>query len=195
MPTVQFQRQTIQEGRIPLHFAALQDNVDMGKLLISAGSNINAVDLHGNTPLHNSCYHNSPKFTTLLISKGALLDLQSKNRDTPLDYATEAGHLEIVKSLINAGAKVNLAGENNWTPLHNAASITRKVAIEIVTLLLKAGANPAAKSGDGQYPCDVAENATVKALLVEAKSQAHIHESLLMEPGILSSRDSVSLKT
>lgn len=164
----------------------------MGKLLLTAGSEINAVDLQGNTPLHNSCYHNSPKFTALLISKGAFTDARSRNLDTPLDYATESGHLEIVKLLIDAGADVNLTGENGWSPLHNAASISRKVAIDVVKVLLDAGANPAAKSGDGQYPCDVAVNANVKTMLLEAKAQAHITETLLKEPGIISTKDSVS---
>jgi ankyrin repeat protein len=181
-----------QEGRIPLHYAALQDNVDMGKLLLAAGSDINAVDLQGNSPLHNSCYHNSIKFTALLIGAGAHLDVRSRNLETPLDYASEAGHLEIVKLLVDAKANVNLSGENNWTPLHNAACISRKIAIDVVKVLLDAGANPAALSGNGQYPCDVAVNPNVKALLVEAKAHVHITESLLKEPGILSSKDSVS---
>lgn len=167
----------------------------MGKLLLSAGSDINAVDSHGNTPLHNSCYHNSPSFTALLISKGAFLDARSKNLDTPLDYATESGHLEIVKLLINAGVDVNLTGENGWSPLHNAASISRKIAVDVVKILLDAGANPAARSGDGQYPYQVAVNANVKTMLLEAKAQAHITESLLKEPGIVSTKDSVSSST
>ena len=167
----------------------------MGKLLLIAGSDINAVDSHGNTPLHNSCYHNSPSFTALLISKGAFLDARSKNLDTSLDYATESGHLEIVKLLINAGADVNLTGENGWSPLHNAASISRKIAIDVVKILLDAGANPSARSGDGQYPYQVAVNANVKTMLLEAKAQAHITETLLKEPGIISTRDSVSIAT
>lgn len=164
----------------------------MGKLLLAAGSDINAVDLQGNSPLHNSCYHNSIKFTALLISAGANLDVRSRNLETPLDYASEAGHLEIVKLLVDNKANVNLRGENDWTPLHNAACISRKIAIDVVKVLLDAGANPAAMSGNGQYPCDVAVNPNVKALLVEAKAHVHITESLLKEPGILSSKDSVS---
>lgn len=164
----------------------------MGVLLIKAGSDINAKDAHGNTPLHNSCYHNCPEFTKLLLMRGADVNIRSKNLDTALDYACESGHIEIVKLLIEANADVNSCGENNWSPLHNAAGIPRKIAIDVVKLLLKAGANAMTKSGNGQYPCDVAENSTVKSLLVEAKLQAFALDAILNQPEIIAHQDSVS---
>ena len=178
-----------------MHHAALNDDLEMGRALIEAGSDVHSVDGHGNTPLHNSCYHNCPKFAALLISKGAEVNIHSKNLDSPLDYACEAGHLEIIKLLIEAGADVNFCGENNWSPLHNAACISRKIAIEIVRLLLASGANATAKSGNGQYASDVAENATVKAILLEAMSHANAVQSILSEPEKLTKTDSVSLLT
>jgi ankyrin repeat protein len=165
----------------------------MGQYLLSAGSDINSKDAQGNTSLHNSCYHNSANFTSLLLRNGAGVNLRSKNLDTPLDYACEAGHIEIVKLLINSGADVNLCGENDWSPLHNAAGISRRIAVDVVKLLLKAGANAAAISKNGQYPCDVAEIPIVKELLIEAKVQALMNKSILSEPEKTFSIDSVSV--
>ena len=164
----------------------------MGKSLLEAGSDVNALDAQGNTPLHNCCYHNSPKKPALLIGKGAKVNIRSKNLDTALDYACEAGHIDIVRMLIDAGADVNLYGENNWSPLHNAAGISRKMAIDVVKILLAAGANAAAKSDNGQYPCDAATNADVKVLLTEAKVEALALHEIVNQPEMITSRDSVS---
>jgi ankyrin repeat protein len=91
--------------------------------------------------------------------------------DTPLDYAIEGGHLEIIRLLIKSGADVNLCGEDDWSPLHNSAEMSKNVAIDVIKLLLDAGANPAAKSKFGQYPCDAAQDFEVKALLLTANAE------------------------
>jgi serine/threonine-protein phosphatase 6 regulatory ankyrin repeat subunit A/serine/threonine-protein phosphatase 6 regulatory ankyrin repeat subunit B len=67
-----------ENGRSSLHHAVLQDNIELGKLLLSRGSPIDAKDEHGNTSLHYSCYHNSIVFTSLLISHGANINRVSE---------------------------------------------------------------------------------------------------------------------
>jgi ankyrin repeat protein len=159
-------------GRSSLHLAVLQDNIELGKLLLLKGLPIDAKDEHGNTSLHYSCYHNSIAFTSLLISHGANIDRVSERGDTPLDYAIEGGHLEIIKLLIKFGSDVNLCDGNDWSPLHNSAEMSGKVAIDIIKLLLDSGANPNRKSKCGQYPYDAAQDTHVKALLFTAKTEA-----------------------
>lgn len=43
-------------GLTPLHFAAQQNRVDIARLLIASGADVNALDMHGNSPLWKSMF-------------------------------------------------------------------------------------------------------------------------------------------
>lgn len=108
---------------------------------------------------------NALQIANLLINVGVTIDAQDFYGDTALMKAAHYGNVEIVRSLLNAGADPNIQGQygglisstlmragihheymrgkreftKNWTALMRAAYIGN---IEIVKLLLDAGANP-----------------------------------------------------
>ena len=176
-------------GRLQLH---LIDDPKEAEALLDAGCEINHKDDQGLSPLHNAVYHKNGKLVELLLKRGANPNVQSKILESPLDFAVDCQHVAIVKMLLVEGkADPNTKGESGWTPLHGAASQSRNTAIEIIQLLLHAGASAAAQTDSGQYPDDVAELPAVKTLLGEAKKQAMANEELARNPQSVHATDNL----
>lgn len=72
-----------------------------------------------------------------------------RKRDAASKWARMGG----VKLLIGAGANVNARANDGSTALHKAATIGK---IEIIRLLLQAGADPSVNDKKGRSPADVA---------------------------------------
>lgn len=93
--------------------------------------------------------------------------------------AALTGNMEKAKRLLNDGLGVNdgivltdkSAGPDAYletTALHMAATMSR---IEVVQFLLANGADPLTRDGRGRIPLDVAENATIAAILKDAMAR------------------------
>jgi ankyrin repeat protein len=90
----------------------------------------------------------------VLIEAGAEVDARARNKfeNTPLQVALLTSSREVAKVLLSKGAQVNATQAEGITALHEAAS---SGDLEIVRMLLAAGADPLAKSSVGT-PIDVA---------------------------------------
>jgi ankyrin repeat protein len=71
----------------PMHMAARRDHVEIGKLLYSAGANLEARDIKGHTPLRRALNCRQPGMTKFLIASGADLDAPDNNGVTSRAYA------------------------------------------------------------------------------------------------------------
>jgi uncharacterized protein len=109
-----------------------------------------------------------------LLEAGADVHATDKNGVTALHHAVRFRSPAAVKTLINHGANVNQACRRNGsTPLHRAVTQTgapgtagkSRAAIEIVRLLLAAGADPSIANKAGRKPADYAKDDTVRTLL------------------------------
>lgn len=109
-------------GQSPLFFAIQRNSLEMAKLLIKAGANINE---WANTGGISDKEYDRPQ-------------ADSRN-NTLLSYAVIMNNPEMVKLLIASGADVNKRGpiKTNWTPLA-IARYNKRDAIE--KILLEAGA-------------------------------------------------------
>ncbi|TGO28521.1 hypothetical protein BPAE_0026g00100 [Botrytis paeoniae] len=113
-----------------------------------------------------------------LIKKGANVNHQfGRNRFTPLYKASEYGRMTVVTTLLQAGAHLDHLSKNG-TALNIA---TRQVNKKVVALLLKAGADPNASSGDS---CGTAlqeaikrENKAIIDLLIEKGAEVNASSS------------------
>ena len=85
--------------------------------------------------------------------------------DIDIIDAILTGDIVLVKRLLQQGIELNKGYEDNITPLHYAA---QNNAIEIIPLLLDAGANVDSKTKDGKTGIDLAtlheHNEAVKLL-------------------------------
>ena len=142
-----------EDGWTPLLWASSKGRMVITKLLLNKGANINKAEDCGWTPLHMASRWCLPNVVKLLLKKGANVNKADKNGRTPLHWACHLGHVEIVKLLLTApGIKVDKKTMIGFTALMVAARNGNESNshIEIVKLLLKAGADPFKKSRGGK---------------------------------------------
>ncbi|KAI4257353.1 MAG: hypothetical protein L6R42_005734 [Xanthoria sp. 1 TBL-2021] len=122
-------------SRFPLHTAIDNGSIDVVKLLVARGFDIEAaIDLDSNdTPLHKAAVKGSVDMLVYLVSKGANVEARRKDQQTPLILAARHGNLGIVQYLLERGVHVNSTDVYGFTALHWAAIATRT---DVVRLLL-----------------------------------------------------------
>lgn len=84
-----------------LHIAASNNNEEIGKLLIEANANVNAIQATGETPLHFAAQHGNIDFIVALLENGADTRIINISGLSPIDLAYEKGHREIAEILKN----------------------------------------------------------------------------------------------
>jgi ankyrin repeat protein len=139
-------------GKTPLHSAIESGNAAMTRLLLDAGSNLEAATFFDkDRPLHVAVKKGNVVLATLLLDRDANIDARAEWGETPLHLAVRGGQLPMVKLLLERGADVNVADRSARydSPLHEAVK-GRHVAI--AELLLKSGADVNADDGQGFTP-------------------------------------------
>lgn len=79
----------------PLHFAAINGDIEIVKMLLDRGANIDAKNQYGRTPLHNAIENKKMEITELLLNRGANINVKSNDGITPLHIAAEREYLQI----------------------------------------------------------------------------------------------------
>lgn len=149
------------EGKTPIHIAALKGHIHTVEALIEAGARVDSLANDGRNPIYVAAQGNHASIITLLASRGTRIIPRTADEETPLCIAAREGYKEAVEALIAAGADVNERGALGRTPLYLAATTkpenqagsygrtsvcaaakADENRMEIVTLLLSAGANP-----------------------------------------------------
>jgi ankyrin repeat protein len=130
----------------PLVQAAGNGHVDVVKLLLDKGADVNATDNSGRTPLLAGASY--PAIVEALLSKGADLNGRDQNGATPLHRASWAGSLASVEALITKGSAVNARDKSGLTPLLFSAGLATS---DVIKALLRHGADIYAidPQGDG----------------------------------------------
>jgi tankyrase len=110
----------------------------------------------------------------LALKRDTDIHATDKNGVTALHHAVRFRSAAAVKTLIERGANVNQACRRNGsTPLHRAVTQTgapgtagrQATALEIIRLLLAAGADPGSTNKSGKMPADYVRDPTIKSLL------------------------------
>jgi uncharacterized protein len=88
-------------GMTPLQRAVLGNRVDVAKLLISRGADVNHVDNLGMTTLLTaaSIDFGDSEMIELLKASGARKDARTREGASPLDVARRYGHLHLIPAL------------------------------------------------------------------------------------------------
>lgn len=138
-------------GITPLHLVAMNDDVEMAKLLVDGGADVIARERGGSTPLHYAA--ESVAMSKFLVSRGADVNARADDGTTPLFGAAEEGSMPTVAFLLSRGAGVNAGDKDGSTPL--------LVALEnwhwdIAKLLLTHGALVGVKNSRGITPLHLA---------------------------------------
>ena len=178
-------------GDTPLHLAAAGLRYETARALLAAGTPVNAVNRRGATALHYACDPRplSPtwdpdgqrRIIELLVSAGAVVDQPDRGGVTPVHRAVRARSPAAVAALLSAGADPRAAtGKAGSTPLHLAvapsgASGTAGAGdhqLEIVRLLLAAGATMADVDRNGIPVADRIQSQALRSALAASQLQA-----------------------
>jgi uncharacterized protein len=129
------------DGMTALHWAALDGNVDLVKMLIYAGANLEATTrLGGYTALHLAAKNGRADVVEALLTAGASPKTTTTAGTTPLMLAAAAGSTPAVTALLNHGADVNARETaKGETALMFAAAYDR---VDAINILLQHGADP-----------------------------------------------------
>jgi len=101
------------QGKTPLHWAALYGDLNILVYLIGKGANVNGRDDNYDTPLHLCGVKNNLDIAKYLIYKGADMDSTDRYGWTPLHYYVYYNNVLFVKYLVFIGA--NLTNKSTWT--------------------------------------------------------------------------------
>ena len=108
------------DGHTALLIAARNNQLEIVKLLIAAGANVNAVEpVFGAVPLHKATYHGYAAIASALaLAKGIDLNYQGpSNGYTPLHDALWHAHPSCARILLAAGARKNIQAYDGLYPI------------------------------------------------------------------------------
>ncbi|KAL3069145.1 hypothetical protein niasHT_034375 [Heterodera trifolii] len=159
----------------PLHFAAQKGDLQLCKLLVAKGAEVNqkSEDERGIVPLQIACGSGHlPIVKFFLESAGADIEIIDSDGDTAFMYALLKNKLEIGHFLIASGARTDRTDKNGISPLHYFA---KKGDFALCKFLVDNGANVNQTTTSGGDP--------VTPLLI-ACAEGHLQlVKLLMDNG------------
>ena len=134
----------------PLHWAAMQGNARMARLLVERGADVRSTDQYRITPLHWAAIGASTEMLNLLISRGANVNARDKWGSTPLHWVAKCNaNRALSDALIAKGASIEARDAMGRTPMHLAAIHGNSAAIE---MLADRGADVNARDSSGATP-------------------------------------------
>jgi ankyrin repeat protein len=167
----------------PLMFAAREGDLEIGKTLVAAGADLNAIAGDGKDALGMAVFNGQYDFASFLIDNHVNVNHADAQRFTPLFWAVDRRNMELgtngfpwtvttdpmplIKRLLDAGADPNAVVNNtprgrnrNASPRIVFASALHRAAfagdLELAKVLLLHGANPHAVSSDRESMLEAA---------------------------------------
>ena len=133
------------DGSTALHWAIQANDVDMAKLLLSAGARVSVANRFGATPMFLATTNGNAAMIEVLLKAGADANaVISSSGDTPLMMAAHSGKADAVKVLLDHGANVN--AKETWGATTALMWAISERHSEAAKLLIDHGADVNAKS-------------------------------------------------
>lgn len=102
-----------EDGYTPLHRAAYSNNVDIAKILIQYGANVNAKTEFEWTPLHSAVKWSNAECAALLLQHGADVNAISQGQQTPLHVAATVSNCRETAMTLMLEPNCDAAALNN----------------------------------------------------------------------------------
>ena len=151
-----------------------QGHVNMVKLLLAHGADVNAQDSGGNTALTDALTFGETENVRLLLAHGADIHLTSSDNGTALMAAAISCHPALVQLLLDKGMDVNAKMKDGTTALMMALAgiglgSNSQAGEDTVRLLIAKGADVNVKNDNGMSVLQMAEsNPRIVKLLKDA---------------------------
>jgi ankyrin repeat protein len=165
-------------GRTALIRAAQMDDLEMVKLLVEAGANVDGQDNLGINAFMCACWNSSVDVVKYLRAAGSWMHLSDKDGMTALHIASVRDNTPVMKLLLEWRVfDVDVRSSDGKTPLHCAALTGSYPACK---LLIDAGADVNAQVSDGRAIETVAD---AVASFGEPRLMQLLIDSSLVFPG------------
>ena len=182
-----------------IHFAARRGDIIALQRQLTSGVNINENDRDGKTPLMHAAEDRRAHLDTLqwLIDQGAEVNWPcSTVQETPLLLAARSARIDKVQFLLARGANPRYVSPQGYTVITTLPGSLDPAHLEILNLLLRAGADPNAISEYGESPLRNALGegnfAAVKLLLEHGADRDSVQMTDLMWAIVLGSVEQVA---
>jgi ankyrin repeat protein len=160
----------------PLVLAAYGNHVDVARVLVEAGADVNHKDRTEQSAylIATSEVGDDPRLLDLMLRSGARVQAKDSFNGTGLIRAAERGFPTIIGRLLDAGIQVDHVNELGWTALHEAIILGKGTEpyVRVVEQLVDAGADAMLPSQrDGVRPIEHAQRrgfAAIETLLRKA---------------------------
>jgi ankyrin repeat protein len=167
------------QSHVPIFEAARRDRSDVLALLLELGFPLEAHDETGKRALHEAAANNALSAAKFLIDRGAEIDpRESTYGGAPIGWAAHGDRVEMIDLLSRYSREIwtlcfrgyvdrvreilkedptraRVVSKDGYTPLWWLPDDEGK-AIEMVELLIAAGADPSAKDNEGRTAADAA---------------------------------------
>ncbi|CAK6979313.1 ankyrin repeat domain-containing protein 6b [Scomber scombrus] len=140
-------------GRSPLHLAAYKGHIEVVRILLKAGCDLDIQDDGEQTALHRAAVVGNSDIIGALIQEGCALDRQDKDGNTALHEVSWHGFSQSVKLLVKAGANAHAKNKAGNTALHLACQNGHAQSSKV---LLLGGSRPDSKNHAGDSCLHVA---------------------------------------
>ena len=155
--------------------ASTGGHLDIVKMLVGQGAEVNKSTLTHSTPLRGASFHGHLEVMDFLLDNGAEINTPNCIGQSPLCIAAMRGQLRAVKYLILKGADFHQTTINGYSVMHLSAT---KGRVDIVKYLLSIGLSPmfqdANPSKEGYIPCPL--------FLAASTGQRKMVEELIAHP-------------
>ncbi|KAL3095847.1 hypothetical protein niasHS_005606 [Heterodera schachtii] len=119
----------------PLWVAASYGFLEVCRVLLEHGANVDLGLEVGMTPLMIACDAGHIGIVTLLVENGASIEQTNSNGNTALMFASLAGHADVVRFLLDKGARTDTKNNSGKSAI-DLAALSEKT--DIVHILLRA---------------------------------------------------------
>jgi ankyrin repeat protein len=103
-PRLAARNKTFASGVSPLQSAVTRGSVELAKLLLDRGADVNARDADDGSPLFTAAFNGNLALVELLLARGARADVRHKSGQTPLGIAREKNHAAVAQVLARQDA-------------------------------------------------------------------------------------------
>jgi glycerophosphodiester phosphodiesterase len=176
-------RKDVSKSSAVLALATKMNFVDIVRLLVDAGVDINYQDGQGETALHVAARFGHAECAKILLEGSEYQKADTELAEnayswTPLFIACVDGSLEVAKRLIEAGADVDRCDSSGWTPREHAAL---RGHIDIARLPAESSSSSEAASNNGVeavFPQELSASPPAQSSVVDRKSKAKVAEPI-----------------
>jgi len=127
----------VKNGKAPLHLASELGRVEIARLLLDHGADVNNRRGAAQMPLHFAAMHGHVEIVRLLIDRGADINAPTQASFAPLHIAVTARWREVVELLLERGANPESVNSKSIQPIDIAREIGRQDLVELIERHLK----------------------------------------------------------